>query len=69
MMKLPVPVQLGSPDPPVNVQVPDTTPLLSVPTVPGVPLVVPVRPPSGAVSVRTLLLVVELILKVILPVT
>jgi hypothetical protein len=43
----------------VNVQVPTAIPLLSVPTVPGDPLVVPVRPPSGAASVRTLLFVFE----------
>ena len=35
-------------------QVPTTTPLLSVPLVVVVPFDVPVRPPGGAVSVRTL---------------
>ncbi len=45
---VPVPVQLGSPWPPVKVQVPETTPPLSVPVVVVVPLEVPVRFPVRA---------------------
>ncbi len=42
---VPVPMQLGSPCPPVRVQIPVTTPLLRVPVTPAVALEVPVRFP------------------------
>src|ERR1700761_7749442 len=45
MMKLPEPVQLGSPAPPVNVHCPTTTPLLRTPVTCGVAFDVPVRFP------------------------
>ena len=45
MMKVPFPVQLESPCPPVKLHVPVTTPLLRVPVVPVVALEVPVRFP------------------------
>src|SRR5271157_1779622 len=57
MIKVAVPSgteQVGSPWPPVRVQVPQTIPLLSVPIVPGVAFDVPLTPPLGVVvSVRT----------------
>jgi len=46
MRKLPPPVQLGSPPPPLKVHVPTTTPLVRVPAVVTVPLDVPVRFPD-----------------------
>ena len=46
MMKVPPPVQLGSPAPPLKVHVPTTTPLLRVPAVVTVPFEVPVRFPD-----------------------
>ena len=65
--KLPLPAQLGSPCPPVRVQVPTTTPLESVPVVVVVPLEVPVRSP---VNVKVLPDgVTELTVRVTVPVT
>jgi len=67
MRKVPPPTHEASPWPPVSDQLPTAIPLLSVPTVPGDPFDVPVSPPSGAVSVRTLPFVADVTVKFRLP--
>ena len=71
MMKLPLPaLQPAAPLPGVRAHCPTTTPLLSVPVVVVVPLEVPVSVPGlGVPSVNTLPFVVDVTVKVSVPVT